>query len=256
MPSVFDRLQKMSDEMEKDALETVRADFAKHWELAIDLLKKQREQSDAQLRTEIDDLINMAESFLKELASGIKEKSEKAINTALDDVNTRVDKALKDQETGMNLLRDKLAEIEDREMEDEDEEDDYTETARELENLPEEDKMTTKAIARLDDILDEIRTQITKIAKTNTMAVGGNASRNFIKEVDISSNLDGSTKTFNIGAFYRIITIDLSSFPHTLRKTVDYTYDGNAGTITFTNEIDASTSLASGQTCIITLVTT
>lgn len=85
--------------------------------------------------------------------------------------------------------------------------------------------------------------------------IGSPSGRSIFKEVDLSASLDGVTKTFNIGAFYRILTVDLSSFPHALRKTTDYTYDGNAGTITFTDEIDAATSLATGQTCIITLVT-
>lgn len=83
---------------------------------------------------------------------------------------------------------------------------------------------------------------------------GGIVGRDIIQDVDISSQLDGVTKTFNIPAVWRIITVDLSSFPYgSCRKTIDYTY--TTSSITFTSQIDAATQLSSGQSCILTVVT-
>lgn len=72
-----------------------------------------------------------------------------------------------------------------------------------------------------------------------------------VKVHDLSGSLDGITKTFSLPAFWRVISINLSSFPSVLRPTVDYTSDAAAMQITFTSQIDAPTSLAAGQTCII-----
>lgn len=81
---------------------------------------------------------------------------------------------------------------------------------------------------------------------------GGSASGGrIVKSYDLSGSLDGSTKTFSLPAFYRIISVHLSSVPNILRETTDYTFDPNLMTITFTDEINASTSLASGQTLVI-----
>ena len=79
------------------------------------------------------------------------------------------------------------------------------------------------------------------------------SARDFFKDIDISAQLDGSTKTFNIPAVWTIISVDLSSHPYgSLRKSIDYTFTPT--TITFTSNIDAATQLASGQQCIITAV--
>jgi hypothetical protein len=77
-------------------------------------------------------------------------------------------------------------------------------------------------------------------------------ARGTVRVYDLSSQLDGVTKTFSLPAFWRILNVDTSSFPNALRPTVDYTSDGNAMTITFTSEIDAASTLATGQTVIVT----
>lgn len=81
---------------------------------------------------------------------------------------------------------------------------------------------------------------------------GGIAGRDLFQDVDLSSQLDGATKTFNIAAVWNIISVHLSSFPHALRKGTDFTYTPTS--ITFTSEIDAALSLASGQTCVLTVI--
>lgn len=70
---------------------------------------------------------------------------------------------------------------------------------------------------------------------------------------DLSSQLDGSTKTFTIPPNRMILDVKCSSFPHVFRETTDYVVSGiSRETFTFTSEISATTTLASGQTLIIT----
>ena len=64
---------------------------------------------------------------------------------------------------------------------------------------------------------------------------------------------DGVTTTFQLPAVWNIVTVSLSSFPNILRKGVDFTYTPTS--ITFTSEINPATSLAFGQTCVLTVVT-
>ena len=78
---------------------------------------------------------------------------------------------------------------------------------------------------------------------------GGSGGGRIVREYDLSASLDGSTKTFTLPAFWRVISVHLSSFPNILRPTVDYTTSNPS--ITFTDEVNASTSLQNGQTAIV-----
>lgn len=80
----------------------------------------------------------------------------------------------------------------------------------------------------------------------------GRGTGSDVKAYDISSSLNGVLKTFSIPSNTRILSVTSSSFPTTFRPTVDYTSTGS--TITFTSEVDAGTTLASGQTLIIVYV--
>lgn len=117
-----------------------------------------------------------------------------------------------------------------------------------LEALPEGDKLSITAIEKLEERLKRLENR-----PTGGGGGGVASSRNLFQDYDLSSQLDGVTKTFNIPAVWNIISVDTSSFPHALRKNVDYTYTPQ--TITFTSEIDAATTLAAGQTVILTIVT-
>lgn len=113
----------------------------------------------------------------------------------------------------------------------------------------EKDKLSIEAIKDLRKELDSLR----KLTKSNVIG-GGMIGRDFIKDYDLSSQLDGVTKTFNIPAVWNIVSVALESYPYgALRKNIDYTYTPQ--TITFTDTIDASTQLASGQACVLTIVT-
>ena len=112
-----------------------------------------------------------------------------------------------------------------------------------LESLEGDNRLDASAIKGLDDM----------IKKGRPMGVAYAAgTRGTVKIYDLSSLLDGTTKTFSLPAFVRVLTVDVSSFPNAMRPTVDFTTDGAAMTITFTSQIDAPTTLAAGQTCIVT----
>lgn len=66
-----------------------------------------------------------------------------------------------------------------------------------------------------------------------------------VRLYDLSGDLDSITKTFTIPTNSSVIMVTGSSSPWFFRPTVDYTRTSNS--ITFTSEIDAATTLASGQ---------
>lgn len=109
------------------------------------------------------------------------------------------------------------------------------------------DKSHIKGIAELEA---EIRLLKSRSSGSNASIAG----RDLFKDIDISSQLDGVTKTFNLPAVWNIISVNLSSFPFgALRKGIDFTYTPTS--ITFTSEIDAASQLSTGQSCILTVVT-
>lgn len=114
----------------------------------------------------------------------------------------------------------------------------------------EEEKLSISAIGFLRQELDELKSLVKSGSGGGFQ--GGIIGKNLITDIDISAQLDGVTKTFNIPAIYNIISVHLSSFPHALRKTIDFTYTQTS--ITFTSEINADSSLATGQTCVLTVV--
>lgn len=121
-----------------------------------------------------------------------------------------------------------------------------------LEALQDDDRLDKSAIKGLD----EIEKDISELKKRPTGGGGGGGitGRDLFKDIDLSSQLDGITTTFNIPVVWNIISVDLSSFPYgSLRKGVDYTFTPTS--ITFTSQIDPATQLAAGQSCILTVVT-
>lgn len=115
-----------------------------------------------------------------------------------------------------------------------------------LELLHDDERLDASAIKNLEQYVKEFA------PKSSTMNGGGIVGRDIVKNYDLSSQLDGVLKTFNIPGVWSIISVACSSFPNVLRPVIDYT--NTDSTITFTSEIDAGTTLATGQTLIITYV--
>lgn len=105
----------------------------------------------------------------------------------------------------------------------------------------------------IKDWKKHVKEEIRSFGGTNNLG-GGITGRDLFQDIDISSQFDGVLSTFSIPAVYRIISVDLSSFPYgSCRKNVDYTWTPTS--ITFTSQIDPSTQLSAGQSCILTVVT-
>lgn len=89
------------------------------------------------------------------------------------------------------------------------------------------------------EIEDELR--VARATAAQFIAFSGST----ILEYDLSSSLDGVTKTFTLPANARVLFVVGGSDPGYFRRTVDYTT--TASSITFTDQIDAPTMLAAGQ---------
>lgn len=118
-----------------------------------------------------------------------------------------------------------------------------------LEILPEEKKLALNAVKGLREELEKLRDDIRRKRFATAYGVGGSGGGRIVKVYDLSSQLNGVLKTFTLPSFWRVISVVGSSFPFTYRPTVDYTTSNP--TITFTSEIDASVSLATGQTLVV-----
>ena len=77
----------------------------------------------------------------------------------------------------------------------------------------------------------------------------GGTPHNLIQAEDLTSQTDGSTKTFTVPTFRHAILLICPDFPIVYRPTTDYTL-GNK-TITLTSSVDAPSS---GQTLILLYV--
>jgi hypothetical protein len=115
-----------------------------------------------------------------------------------------------------------------------------------LEKLYGENRLDKSAIRGLEEIENAIIDM--KNVGGKTFMVGGKA-RNSIHIHDLSSQLNGVDKTFDLPSNFGIVGVWCSSMPNAFRPTIDYT-EGNK-TITFTDEINAATTLATGQTLIL-----
>ncbi len=123
-----------------------------------------------------------------------------------------------------------------------------------LESLAEGERVNIKYIDGVIDFFEElIKKHMSKFNKSkngSTVFVGGgtNGGR-IVKYHDLSDQLNGVLKTFALPANWRVISVQSSSFPSILRPTIDYVNDQQS--ITFTSEIDAASTLATGQTLIV-----
>lgn len=115
---------------------------------------------------------------------------------------------------------------------------------------PEDDKPKIEVIGHLREELDAFKKKLSSLSQGNGHQVVA-SQRGQIKLYDLSSQLNGTLKTFALPAFWRVINVSSSSFPNSFRPTVDYTVDASVPSITFTSEITAAATLATGQTLLV-----
>ncbi len=112
-----------------------------------------------------------------------------------------------------------------------------------LELLKGDDRLDWTAIKGLKEILDRLE----KIRSAERVISA--SGRGHIINYDLSSQLNGVKKTFQLPANWTIISVVSSSFPNAFRPIIDYTFTPTS--ITFTNEVNAASTLAAGQTLIV-----
>jgi len=106
-----------------------------------------------------------------------------------------------------------------------------------------------KGVFSFYDLKDRPYIPVNEGSSGRTLHRGGGST---VLAHDLSSDLDGVTKTFSIPSNSSVLMVVSSSFPTIFRPTIDYTRTGSS--ITFTSEITAATTLASGQSIIILYV--
>lgn len=114
--------------------------------------------------------------------------------------------------------------------------------------LPEEKELEVEKVKGLRGILNELSNRLTSLASRRAKGGGGGGST--VITSDLSSQLDGSTKTFTVTKTIGTSLILVGSqFPTILRPTVDYT--NSQTSITLASGVDAP---ASGQTLIFVYI--
>lgn len=115
--------------------------------------------------------------------------------------------------------------------------------AEKLETLTGKDRLDKSAI---DGLEEELKSLSIKFNEARPMFGPGKTK---VYLLDLSSSLDGSTKTFPIGTHFGITGVWASSSPFAFRPIIDYVESGK--NIVFTDAVDAEVSLASGQSLIV-----
>lgn len=116
-----------------------------------------------------------------------------------------------------------------------------------LETLKGKERLPIDAIDGLTEKLEEV----SKIKGQVQFVPNGSSGGGIVKAYDLTSQLNGVLKTFSLPAFWRVISVHSSSVPNAFRPTTDFTTDASAMTITFTDEINASSTLNTGQTLLV-----
>lgn len=221
-----DKLEKLLELLETDKV-TI-SDMEKFLELFADVIRELRDFYEAKLvefKNEVDFMPTIEE--LEARVSKTISNLEKTTSAELKDNF----KTLRGLIEGIKIPPDRKKEISDVEKS-------VAEIPPELESLRKE----------IEELRKDIK-ETKKTAKGVTIFGGGGTRSASVGFQDLSAQLDGVTKSFTLSKFKKIIGVWASSSPWILRPTVDYTLSGN--TITFTSEINAESTLSSGQSVIV-----
>ena len=227
-----------------------RKEFTESFKKIMEFLTKLKEKNQGEFK-------NLNQKF-SDQSNKMTGDNTSSISTLKAELMKLIEAALTDQATGMNLIRDKMRKIK--------EGTDGKDGASGMngrpgidgkDGVPGKDAPTIKKIRkalkkklRISDIKG-LQEELKKRGQT-IMTGGGSGGGHIVKAYDLSDQLNGTLKTFSLPAFWRIISVHSSSFPNAFRPTTDFTSDASAFTITFTSEILSSSTLAAGQTIIVT----
>ena len=119
-----------------------------------------------------------------------------------------------------------------------------------LELLQDEDRLDVSAIKGLEKKFKELDKRMSGMSTAIYQQGGSSSGGKVVKALDLSDQLDGSTRVFNIQNVWRVISVHLTSSPTIMREGVDYNWSAGNSTITFTSEV-SDLALSSGQSLII-----
>ena len=236
------KLTRLFAALDEDSL--TRKEFTENFGKILQFLKNLKQQNKEEFAS--------FNKTLSDLSDKLKEDNTTNLSGLKNQFVSLITKALKDQEDGMNFIRDKVRSIKNGV--------DGRDGIDGKDGADGKDGMDGKAddsiIKKLKKQLDVFKKKLNELDKRKVIYTGSGGAElgGHIRYYDLSSELDGSTKTFSLPAFARVVDVKLSSIP-VLRLTTDYTINGSTFEITFTSEVKASTNLASGQSCWILYAT-
>lgn len=272
------KIQKLLDAMDEDGL--TRAEFVRHFSIVIDLIKKLQLSNKETLDQALELLTGKFEKLkeeaekkfnidLNEIAKVVTDHCVGIIKDAKADVEQRLaelkngkDGKDADEERVIEMAAVKAAELVKEEVKPlipsaTDIKNDIPVLGEQIRNALEllqgDNRLEMSAVKDLKETLESLEKRLLEEVKKKVVitSTGGGAQNGgrIVKSYDLSSQLNGVLKTFSLPTMWRVISVHLSSFPNIMRPTTDYTWTPTS--ITFTSEINAATSLASGQTLII-----
>lgn len=241
-----EELQRMLNSLDPERLS--KKDFVDAFEQIVILIKRLEKRNDDTVRQLTETLATVSDK-LKDLSFVEVHK----------EISKKLDSALTEQDSGMNLIRDKVSRLKNGNDGISPKIKDVIAGVLSQISIPKQKEILldspkqfkNKVVPIIEELLKGITKEI-KSLKNRPISMSGGVGGGHVKVFDLSDQLDGSAKTFSLPAYWRVLTVDLSSFPNALRSTVDFTTNESTMEITFTSEIDAATSLSAGQTCIIT----
>lgn len=117
----------------------------------------------------------------------------------------------------------------------------------------------TSLLAQISALREEFEARLGQFeAQSNESAAKGQPvvygpGKTKLIVLDLSTQLDGTTKTFQLGTNFGIVNVSSSSAPFgAFRPVIDY--NGVGKTIVFTSNVDAPSALAAGQSLIVTIL--
>ena len=258
MPTNQDKEARMLSRMRAIFDEEVptRQEFVDSFKNVIDYVKKMEGTLSKDISDIADTLKKLADQVKADTSSSIEEV--KLTASQLKQLERTIEKSVTDKMASVDAKMDSVKDGQDADEEKivssvlsmmptpKDGSPDTSEQIRnKLETLKDEDRLDASAIKGLEKLIK--KQKVNNVMTPAVIPTGGGV----VKAYDLSTSLNGVLTTFSLPAFWRIISVHLSSTPNILRPTTDYTIDGSVFTITFTSEITAATQLSTGQTLII-----
>lgn len=253
------QLQKMLATLDPDRL--TKEEFVDAFEKAVEMWLALKKDLINEITTEAEKSRKQSSDENTTTRTSLEQSVDRKLNTFLTEASQKLNKALRESDLAVNFMRDKVRELRDGVDADERR---VAEMVLEMIELPEQKEITPEEVRdmletlegdeRLD--IDAIRGLRELLEKTEKLAQSAAtrviaSPRGQVKALDLNDYgpLDGVTKTFNLPNMWRLISVHSSSFPHSFVENTDYTWTPTS--ITFTDEIDADSTLAAGQTVTI-----